>query len=153
MVIMKRISFLILSSTLFTISLQAQVIAPSLIGREGGGSVLTGITLNQRIPAKTAAVLKAGADGLGFYPITSTTSVKANTAYLPENKQLLIDLSTLDSPLTGIDAPYYPPAGDEFVNCKSSNGKFYDLSGREAVNGKKMAVIIVQNKKKLIVKP
>ncbi len=166
MVIMKRFSFFVLYSTLFAIPLHAQVIAPSLTGRAGGesGSVLTGTTLNQRVPAKTAAVLKAGTDGLGFYPITSTTSVKANTAYLPENKQLLIDIATLDSPLTGIEAPRYPSEGDEIVNRSSSNGKCYDISGREMAKGrsakgdasrlKKLPRgIYVTNKQKFVVQP
>lgn len=110
------------------------------------GGLLVGTNLNLRATARTAAVLKAGTDGLGFYPVTTTTTIKANTAYLPENKQLLIDLSTLDSPLTGIQET-------EMVNGQLSNGKCYDLSGRAVVNDKKTIGIIVQDKKKLIVKP
>ncbi len=102
-------------------------------------------------------VLKAGTDGLGFYPLTTTTTIKANTAYLPENRQLIIDLATLDSPMTGVQAA-------EMVNGKLSNGKCYDLSGREMVNArsakedasrlKKLPQgIYVTKKKKFVVKP
>ena len=159
MVIMKRFSFFVLYSTLFAIPLHAQVIAPSLTGRAGGesGPVLTGTNLNLRASARTAAVLKAGTDGIGFYPVTTTTTIKANTAYLPENRQLIIDLATLDSPMTGVQAA-------EMVNGKLSNGKCYDLSGREMVNArsakedasrlKKLPQgIYVTKKKKFVVKP
>ncbi len=102
-------------------------------------------------------VLKAGTDGLGFYPLTTKTTIKANTAYLPENRQLIIDLATLDSPMTGVQAA-------EMVNGKLSNGKCYDLSGREVVKGrsakrnasrlKKLPQgIYVTKKKKFVVKP
>ena len=154
---MKRFSFFVLYSTLFAISLYAQVIAPSLQGRAGGESLLVGTTLNKTALAKSVATLKNGADGLGFYPNSSTTSVRANTAYLPENKQLLIDLSTLDAPLTNIQ-------NTEMVNGKLSNGKCYDLSGREMVNArsakedasrlKKLPQgIYVTKKQKFVVKP
>ena len=157
MVIMKRFSFFVLYSILFAISLYAQVIAPSLRGRAGGESLLVGTNLNLRATARTAAVLKAGTDGLGFYPVTTTTTIKANTAYLPENRQLIIDLATLDSPMTGVQAA-------EMVNGKLSNGKCYDLSGREMVNArsakedasrlKKLPQgIYVTKKKKFVVKP
>ncbi len=157
MVIMKRFSFFVLYSTLFAIPLHAQVIAPSLTGRAGGESLLVGTNLNLRATARTAAVLKAGTDGLGFYPVTTTTTIKANTAYLPENRQLIIDLATLDSPMTGVQAA-------EMVNGKLSNGKCYDLSGREMVNARSAKRnasylkslprgIYVTNKKKFVVKP
>ena len=144
MVIMKRFSFFVLYSTLFAIPLHAQVIAPSLTGRAGGesGPVLTGTTLNLRATARTAAVLKAGTDGLGFYPLTTTTTIKANTAYLPENRQLIIDLATLDSPMTGVQAA-------EMVNGKLSNGKCYDASRLKSLP----RGIYVTNKKKFVVKP
>lgn len=93
----------------------------------------------------------------GDYPLTTTTTIKANTAYLPENRQLIIDLATLDSPMTGVQAA-------EMVNGKLSNGKCYDLSGREMVNArsakedasrlKKLPQgIYVTKKKKFVVKP
>ena len=121
------------------------------------GGLLVGTNLNLRATARTAAVLKAGTDGLGFYPVTTTTTIKANTAYLPENRQLIIDLTTLDSPMTGVQAA-------EMVNGKLSNGKCYDLSGREMVNARSAKRnasylkslprgIYVTNKKKFVVKP
>ena len=156
MVIMKRFSFFVLYSTLFAISLYAQVIAPSLpLGSErrltlqegrADGGLLVGTTLNKTALAKSVATLKNGADGLGFYPNSSTTSVRANTAYLPESKQLLIDLSTLDAPLTNIQ-------NTEIGKGKSSNGKFYDLSGRKTGDGHLPRGIYVTNKQKFAVKP
>ena len=121
------------------------------------GGLLVGTNLNLRASARTAAVLKAGTDGLGFYPVTTTTTIKANTAYLPENRQLIIDLATLDSPMTGVQAA-------EMVNGKLSNGKCYDLNGREVVKGRSAKRnasylkslprgIYVTNKKKFVVKP
>ncbi|MBR1498580.1 MAG: hypothetical protein IJ615_02990 [Bacteroidaceae bacterium] len=119
------------------------------------GGLLVGTNLNQRATARTAAVLKAGTDGLGFYPVTTTTTIKANTAYVSENKQLLIDLATLDNPVTGVQAA-------EMVNGKLSNGKCYDLNGREMAKGTREVLgsskklfrgIYVTNKKKFAVKP
>ena len=132
-------------------------IAHASAQEKSDGGLLVGTNLNLRATARTAAVLKAGTDGLGFYPVTTTTTIKANTAYLPENRQLIIDLTTLDSPMTGVQAA-------EMVNGKLSNGKCYDLSGREMVNARSAKRnasylkslprgIYVTNKKKFVVKP
>ena len=83
--------------------------------------VLTGTAKNLRLAAKTGSILKNGTDGLGFYPVTVTTSVKANTAYQIEARQLLIDLSTLDSPVVSIKPIAYGTS--DMVH-------YYDLSGR-----------------------
>lgn len=108
--------------------------------------LIVGTTLNLRVSAKSASVLKAGADGLGFYPLTSAGSIKANNAYVSEAKQLIIDLATFDNPLTGIQAT-------EMENSKLSNGKCYDLSGRKVVDGKMPTGVIVKEKRKIVVKP
>ena len=132
-------------------------IAHASAQEKSDGGLLVGTNLNLRATARTAAVLKAGTNGLGFYPVTTTTTIKANTAYVSENKQLLVDLATLDNPMTGVQAA-------KMVNGKLSNGKCYDLSGREMVNARSAKRnasylkslprgIYVTNKKKFVVKP
>lgn len=111
-----------------------------------GESLLVGTTLNLRATANTAAVLKTGSNGLGFYPVVSTTTIKANSAYLPQDKQLLIDLSTMDAPLTNIRTT-------EIGKGKSSDGKCYDLSGRKTAKGHTPRGIYVTNNRKFVVKP
>lgn len=74
-------------------------------------------------------------------PKTATTFDEANTAYVAEPLQLLIDLTTLDSPAVGIR---------EIVNGKSVNGKGFDLSGRRVAP--KHRSIYVQKGKKVIKK-
>lgn len=114
------------------------------------GTMLKGTLENQRLSGGVA-VLRNGTNGLGFYPITSTTTIKANTAYLPEGRQLLIDLASLDSPLTSMQET-------EMLNVKTTDGRCYDLNGRIIVtskssNGRLPAGVYVKNKQKFIVKP
>ncbi len=159
---MKRISLFFLYSALLASSLHAQVNAPSLNRLEKPlapsitestevASVLIGTPLNLRAAANTVAVLKSGTDGLGFYPASTITPIKANSAYVPEARQLLIDLSTLDSPLTSIQETEMEKG--KLLNGRLGQGESYDLSGREVVKGKTPAGVIIQEKKKFVVKP
>ena len=109
---------------------------------EATHGLLTGTTTNVKAAKNTIATLKKGADGIGFYPITSTTTIKANTAYVAEPRQLLIDLSTLDNPLVGI----------EKVKSDGANrdkGESYDLSGRRTTSHHKGVVITNHRKLQL----
>ena len=58
----------------------------------------------------------------------------------------------IDVNRTGID-PLAPFRGDEIANSKSQNGKWFDLSGRQMVNGKwPQGIYIKDGKKTLIIK-
>ena len=110
---------------------------------------MTGTTATTQFTKNTVAVLKNGTDGLGFYPNTATTSVKANTAYVAEPRQLLIDLATLDAPLGGVK-----DVKEEGTNGQIVNGQivqYFDLSGRKTTLTQKG--IYVKKKQKFVIKP
>lgn len=69
------------------------------------------------------ATLNNGTNGLGFYPISSSATAKANTAYFPISTQLLLDLESLDDVPTAIENT--PMTQKEVA---------YDLSGRRIKN-------------------
>lgn len=126
-------------------ALFAQAVAPRLANeaQEEEASFLTGTTADVQLARRTAAVLKNGTDGLGFYPVTTTTTVKANTAYVAEPRILLIDLSSLDAPVVGIGK-----VGNEVTSSLPTDG--FDLSGRRVTRNKK-GVIVKKRQKVLVV--
>ena len=94
--------------------------------------MLTGSAVNLRLNANTVSVLKNGTEGLGFYPATSATTVKANTAYVPQPKTLPIDFSSLDHPYTGLK-----DISQEQVLPTGKAEATYDLSGRHSAASKR----------------
>ena len=108
--------------------------------------LLAGTTTSLRATSKTGSFLKSGAEGLGFYPVTTTTTVKPNTAYALSATALPIDLASLDAPLTGIIE-----VEDGTQDGKSVNSKPFDLNGRRTDRVKPNAVY-VQDGRKIITK-
>lgn len=139
---------LILSAAhLFITSLSGSAWGGSAIAQnlsDGSATLLRGTTLDEKVASKTVATLKNGEDGLGFYPVTTSTTIKANTAVVPGQRLLLIDLSTLEAPLTNI-------RNVEIPNSKSSDHKYFDLSGKPMKAERKG--IYVQRNRKVILKP
>lgn len=114
---------------------------------------VAGTTVNLSLARNTGAVLKNGTDGLGFYPVTATTVVKANSAYVAAPRQLLIDLATLDSPLTGIrevqSSKFQVSSPSQSEATQASSAKSYDLSGRPATDHHAQPIVIRDGKKVL----
>ena len=131
---------------IFVILLTCLAVGNVWAQKEMGEGSLAGTTLNMRASAKSVALLRSGADGLGFYSNVSATTIRANNAYLPEGKQMLIDLSTLDAPITNISET-------EMEKGKSSDGKCFDLNGRPVSKRQSHKGVIVQDNKKFVVKP
>ena len=93
-------------------------------------TLLTGTLKNVKV-ADGSAKLKKGSDGLGFFSVSASTVQNANTAFLAEKRTLLIDLSTLDNPLTAI-SPIME--NDELQLKNDEDGAVYDIVGRRIVN-------------------
>lgn len=87
-------------------------------------SLLHGAMLKTTEARSTRAVLKNGSRGMGFYPITAATSVGANSGYVLSSSQLPLDLSSLDSPLTGFRGI------EADVPDREATAARYDLAGR-----------------------
>ena len=112
---MKRITLLLLTLSLLTaVAAQDNDTSPT-------PQLLTGTLVNTKVNGG-AAKLKLGDQGLGFYAVSGATQQNANTAYIAEKRTLLIDLATLDSPMTGIQTTDRAPESDK--------GTLHDLSGR-----------------------
>ena len=83
-----------LSPSLVTDALETEADRPDSVASD-----LVGVFVNTKV-VKGNAILKKGGNGVGFYPLTSTTTVKANAAYLPTDMQSLLDFGGED----GIEA-------------------------------------------------
>ena len=114
-------------------------------------SPFVGTTLSVRLTSGSGATLRVSSDGLGFYSVSTATTVKANTAYMNEARTLLIDLSSLDNPLVGIKdigVQTEPTLG----NNGRKSGKWYDLAGRRQPKAKMQNGIYVTQGKKVATK-
>ena len=104
---------------LFFLSVATTAWAQGDGGTETGG-LLAGTLKSQRISGGVA-LLKNGAYGLGFYSVNANTTIASNTAYAPEAKTILIDMSSLDHVEASIGE----------VRPSSTNvQRIYDLQGR-----------------------
>ena len=83
-------------------------------------ALLTGTLYSQKFTGG-AAILRSGANGLGFYA-TANVTVAANTAFVNRTKTILINLQSLDSNTDGIAQPERP--------LQPERTAVYDLSGR-----------------------
>ena len=111
-------------------------------------NVLRGTTQNLTA-VDGAAVLKNGSDGLGFYPVTATTVIKANAAYLPESRTLLIDLESLDKAPTGVGDVENTDGSTELTNHA---GNSYDLAGRKVSGDSGENGVVIKNGKKALMR-
>ena len=132
--------------TFMTFSLLATSAMAQTGGEEPeGGSALVGTYLPVKIGSGNA-VLRDGTDGLGFYTITTSTTVKANSAYLSVGETTLIDMESL---ITAIEEVREQEMEDGRWKIEDSPlGGTYDLSGRRVTPSK--PGIYIHNKKKII---
>mgnify|MGYP000906028722 FL=1 len=104
-------------------------------------NILTGTWQNRSVAKYEAAILKDGTEGLGFYPVTYTTSINANMAFAATGTMLLLDLSSLDQ-TDGIRV--------QTEKQIKSDKTLYDLQGRVVAHPTQRGIYI-RNGKKFVV--
>ena len=126
----------ILKSSSSSITLTAATTSATLEGNQ-----LVGTATAIANPGN-AYVLNKGANGVGFYKLSSTGTIGANKAYLTYSGSLAPEFFSLDGGTTGIDAT--------LVNSEKVNSVVYDLQGRRVSQPAKGLYIV--NGKKVIIK-